>query len=159
VSARLEPLSSPWTPLVKWSPAMFWLCFLVMAVHGVLTHHEERGERILFLLLFTPLLLCWQWWNWRLLDAVELGERELRLRRRGLEQRVELKDVMTVIPGRTNVPTFVRLRLRRAGPLGDEVCFATRLATVPGGSYWSPRLRVVESLIAAVDAAKLGAVA
>ena len=156
MKGRLAAISSPWTPWVRWVPVAFWLAFLAIAAHGVATQHEDRGFRILSLLVFTPLLLAWFLRNWRLLDAVHIEGSELHLYRRGVEQRVPLMDVMTVIPGVTNMPTFVRIRLRRPGPLGDEVRFASRPETAPGGSWWAPRLEAVESLIAAVDAAKLG---
>jgi len=148
-----DSLSSPWTPLIKVMPALLWGVFLAMAVSGVVTHHPERGLRIFVLLLITPIMGVWLWRNWAVLDRVEITGRDLYLRRRGVEQRVALVDVMNVTVGPINLPTFVRVRLRKEGPFGDEVRFAARAASV---SRWSLRLVATESLIAAVDAAKLG---
>jgi hypothetical protein len=149
-----KALSSPWTPLHKLVPALLWLCLLANALQGIMAHAGDRGARLLFLLLLTPLLAVWFWRYFRLMDRVELVGRQLFLRRRGVEQRIELVDVLNVVPATVSVPTIVRVRLRNPGPFGDEVRFSSRLDSV---STWSLRLTAVEALVAAIDEAKLGA--
>jgi len=147
-------LSSPWTPLIKWLPVLFWLLFLWLAVKGVVKHDDIRGLYIFLLLLFTPIAIAWFVHQPRLPDGRGTGAPRLPPPRRGVNQRVDLADVLNVTPGPVNIPTIVRIRLRSEGPFGDEVGFAARLESV---STWSSRLKAVETLLAAVDAAKLGA--
>jgi hypothetical protein len=154
VSPEHRSLSSPWTRFWKAFPAAMWLFVLTGAVFFyVVRDADEFGAFAVFLVLMTPFMLIMFFRYRGLLDHVQIEGDMLVLRRRSEELRLPLADVMSVNPGPVNVPMIVKLRLRHAGPFGDEVRFATRM---DGEKWTSTRLLVVESLLVAVDAAKLG---
>lgn len=88
---------------------------------------------------------------WELADEVVLRGETLHVRRRGVEQRIRLADVVNVDCWKWVNPQRVTLRLRQPGPFGPDVAFAPRMAF-----HLNPFARhpVAELLIERVDAAR-----
>jgi hypothetical protein len=88
---------------------------------------------------------------WDLADDVRDGGSFLLVRNRGLEQRIELRDVMNVGYSQFTNPRRIVLKLRTPGPLGDEIVF-----TPPMRVRFKPFTAhpLVDELIARVDAAR-----
>lgn len=153
----MKRLSSRATPFLKWLMPAIWL--LVVAGVGVLSWtdpHRDPVGIVIVCLLPVFLGLVYRFQIWPLADVVDDVGDALRVRRRGIEVRVPLADIVNV-----SVPNYSRsrrisLRLRRPGQLGDEIGF------LPVSRWgWNPFARdpLVEDLIRRVDAARLGAAA
>lgn len=154
MSALLPTLSSPWTRFWKAFPLLFVGVWLVMLTHAYLTRDADTFVAgVVLLIVLIPAMTFMHLRYRRLVDRAEIAGDRLLLVRRGQEQHVPLADVLSVNPGMLNAPTIVSVRLRKAGPFGDEVHFASRMSSP---KWTSTRLHAVESLIMAVDAAKLG---
>ncbi|MGH8121908.1 MAG: hypothetical protein ACREPT_03970 [Rudaea sp.] len=89
---------------------------------------------------------------WNLADSVDDGRDYLLVRRGSIEQRVALTDVLNVSMTQFVNPPRLTLRLRKPGPLGDEVAFIPKSS----GFRLNPfrRNEIAESLIRRVDQAR-----
>ena len=87
---------------------------------------------------------------WDLADRVEDAGDALLVHRNGRELRLPLRDVLNVSMSQFTNPPRLSLRLRQAGPLGDEIVF------IPARRSLNPFKRnpVAEELIRRVDEAR-----
>lgn len=148
-------LSSRSTLFLKWMLPATWL--LILGGVGVAAWLQPDPDPVaLGMVCVMPLFLglVYRYQIWPLADAVDDVGDALQIRRRGIELRIPLAEIVNV-----SVPNYSRsrrisLRLRRAGQMGDEIAFlpVTRLR-------WNPFARdpIVEDLIRRVDAARIGA--
>lgn len=89
---------------------------------------------------------------WDLADEVQDGGTFLLVRRRGIEERVQLADVLNVSMTQFTNPPRLSMRLARPGKFGDEIVF---VPTLPGFRL-NPFARnaIAEDLIQRVDRAR-----
>jgi len=150
----VKRISSQWTFVAKYVfPALSVLLLLAFAA-AMAADPEVRGEPVFFiwvLAVFGIGAFGYYRFLWNLADVVEDGGSFLLVRRRGIELRVALVDVMNVAINTTNQVRRLSLRLRSPGVLGDEVLFIP-----PRNFSFKPFARnaVCEDLILRVDAAK-----
>ena len=151
----MKRLSSRATPLLKWALPLGWM--VVTATVGALAWLDPHRDLFaLAVVCFLPVFLAilYRFQIWPLADVVEDAGDALLVRRRGVELRVPLADIVNISVPNYSRTRKVTLRLRRAGQLGDEIVFlpVTRLR-------WNPFARdpLVEDLISRVDAARSGA--
>jgi len=89
---------------------------------------------------------------WDLADSVDESRDFLLVRRGSIEQRVPFAGVLNVSMSQFTNPPRLTLRLRTAGPLGDEIVFIPKAP----GIRWNPfkRNEIAERLIRRVDEAR-----
>ncbi|MEP6940549.1 MAG: hypothetical protein ABI846_12365 [Rudaea sp.] len=132
VVAIFAPISATRNPAVHVPPPYFFLIVpVIMLIFGVV--------------LFRKLL-------WDLADSVDDARDYLLVRRGSVEQRVMLANVMNVSMSQFTNPPRLTLRLRKAGPLGDEIVFIPKST----GLRMNPfrRNEIAESLMRRVDAVR-----
>ena len=86
---------------------------------------------------------------WDLADEVEDFGDYLRVRRGGIDERVNLADVMNVSMSQFTNPPRLTLRLRKPGAFGDEIVFIPQTQGVRFNPF--ARNPVAERLIQRVD--------
>jgi|GEM_PF-6845703 len=153
----MKRISSAWTVGIKYVLPALGLLILMGYGGLLLTDPQLRREPVFIawmslLLVVFPLIFFLFTWN--LADVVEDHGSFLLVRRRGVEARVPLAEVLNVAMDRTNRMRRLALRLRTAGVFGDEVQFiplSNRALKV------FARNAVAEDLMLRVDAARRGA--
>ena len=134
-----------------------WLAFMgVWLANAVVLLVQSKGS-LAFPVLVPALLLVvvgalfYRKLVWELADEVVLRGDVLYVRRRGVEQRIRLAEVVNVEEWRWVNPRRVTLRLRTPGPFGVDVAFHPHL-----DFQFNPFARhpVAEMLIERVDAAR-----
>ena len=88
---------------------------------------------------------------WELADEVVLRGDTLYVRRRGVEQRIPLSEVVNIEHWRWMNPQRVTVRLRKPGPFGTEVAFMPRFELLFNPFAIHP---VADFLIMRVDLAR-----
>ncbi len=147
-------LSSRSTTFLKWFlPGIWLLVFGGVGVAAVLQPHPGLGALVAVCVAPVFLGLVYRYQVWPLADAVDDVGDALRVRRRGVEVRIPLADILNVSAPSYGRSRKITLRLRRAGQLGDEISFlpVARLRLNPFA-----RDPTVEELIGRVDAARAG---
>lgn len=153
----MKVISSRWNFAMKYVLPLFWIGFMVLFFATWLGEPDATSEPVV-LLLPLPFIAVGVWFFykliWPLADRVEAGGEFLLVRRGSTEQRITYSEILNAGYAAGSQPARLSLRLRKAGPLGDEVLFIPVM-----GWRWSPMTRnpVVESLIYKVDAAKRAA--
>ena len=130
VVAALAPMPAAKNPGVHVPPPYFFLLVPgLMLVFGVI--------------LFRKLL-------WDLADSVDDARDYLLVRRGSIEQRVMLANVMNISMSQFTNPPRLTLRLRKPGPLGDEIVFIPKTT----GMRLNPfrRNEIAERLMRRIDA-------
>ena len=149
----MKLLSSSTTFLMKRAFPMVWFGFLLLfLVMGTVPALKE-GQ---YAFVLAPLLMAafgyvlFRKLVWDLADRVEDAGDALLVHRNGRELRLPLRDVLNVSMSQFTNPPRLSLRLRQAGPLGDEIVF------IPARRSLNPFKRnpVVEELIRRVDEAR-----
>jgi hypothetical protein len=148
----VKRLSSRATVFLKVVMPAFWLVLVVgVGVLMWLGPRPRMGALVMVCLLPVFLGLIYRFQVWPLADAVDDVGDALRIRRRGVEVRVPLADIVSVTERRNTRSRRVILRLRRAGALGDEIAF---LPVARMRWYPSSRDPMVEDLLRRVDAVR-----
>ena len=149
----MKLLSSSTTFLMKRAFPMVWFGFLLLfLVMGTVPALKE-GQ---YAFVLAPLLMAafgyvlFRKLVWDLADRVEDAGDALLVHRNGRELRLPLRDVLNVSMSQFTNPPRLSLRLRQAGPLGDEIVF------IPARRSLNPFKRnpVAEELIRRVDEAR-----
>ena len=143
------------TLFLKWVLPIIWLLiFGVVGVLALLQPHPDPDALVIVCVMPVFLALLYRFQLWPLADVVDDVGDALRVRRRGVELRVPLADILNVSAPRYSRSRRITLRLRRAGELGDEIAFLP-VATL----RWNPFARdpLADELIHRVDAARTAA--
>lgn len=154
----METISSAQTAFMKWVFPVIW-CGILFVFLSIAT--IGGGWRQQPFLLVPPLIMVgvgamiYRKLIWDLADEVRDGGSYLLVRKGGIEQRVQLADVMNVGFSQFTNPKRISLRLRTPGPLGDEICFIPKLPLFRFNPFG--RCEIVESLMRRADAARSGA--
>jgi len=109
-------LSSRSSPFLKWGLPILWL--LVFAGVGVaawMQPHADVGALVMVCVMPVFLAVVYRFQIWPLADAVDDAGDALRIRRRGVELRIPLADIVNVSSSRHSRSRRITLRLRRAG--------------------------------------------
>ena len=146
---ELPKLSSASTFFFKRVFPAFWFGFLTLVGALIATQKPIAVLHPLAMMLFGYFLFRHLVWD--LADEVRDGGSFLLVRNGGLEQRVELREVMNVGSSQFTNPRRITLKLRTPGALGDEVVFmpTARVRFNPFAQH-----PLVDELIARVDAAR-----
>ncbi|HMB43979.1 MAG TPA: hypothetical protein VKM00_08930 [Luteimonas sp.] len=136
-----------------------WLGVLAVVVAALVATMVSKKEPLVHVMpfLIMPLIMMavgiilFRTLLWDLADEVSDGGDYLLVRRRGIEDRVALSDIMNVGMSWSTRPPRLSLRLRKPGKFGDKIVF------IPT-SFFSlnpfARNPVEEDLIRRVDAAR-----
>ncbi len=158
----MERISSGQTFFMKRILPVIWLGFVGtgVIVSGVAIFSDKgaHGHPPPFPFMLIPVLMLilglalFRKLLWDLADSVDDGRNYLLVRRGSIEQRVALTDVLNVSMTQFINPPRLTLRLRKPGPLGDEVAFIPKSS----GFRLNPfrRNEIAESLIRRVDQAR-----
>lgn len=131
IVAILVPTQMQHNPAIHSPPQIFLVFPIVMLVIGFA--------------LFRKLL-------WDLADSVDDARDYLLVRRGSIEQRVMLANVMNVSVSQFTNPQRLTLRLRSAGPLGDEIVFIPKQPGLRLNPF--KRNEIAENLMRRVDEAR-----
>lgn len=145
-------LSSGATVFMKWAMPVAWLG--IVGGVGALMWRDPHVEPLaLAMVCLMPVFFgaIYRFQIWPLADDVEDVGDALRVRRRGVELRVPLRDIVNVSVPNAPRSRRITLRLRRPGDLGDEITFLPRARMT-----WNLFARdpMAEDLIRRVDAAR-----
>ena len=89
---------------------------------------------------------------WDLADSVDESRDFLLVRRGSIEQRIVFSNVLNVSMSQFTNPPQLTLRLRNAGPLGDEIVFIPKAKGIRLNPF--RRNEIAERLIRRVDEAR-----
>ena len=146
---ELPKLSSASTFFFKRVFPAFWFGFLTLLGALIATQKPIAVLHPLAMMLFGYFLFRHLVWD--LADEVRDGGSFLLVRNGGLEQRVELREVMNVGFSQFTNPRRITLKLRTPGVLGDEIVF---LPTAQVRFNPFAQHPLVDELIVRVDAAR-----
>ena len=143
----MKRISSDYTAWMKWgTPA---LMTGGLAIIAWLEAHSPRGGSPVFWAFLAVLgiasLAVYAWYYFPLADSVDDAGDVLVVRRRGVEERVALDNVMLVElhPGGRGKPPRVALQLRTPGRLGGDIVFVPQFGMMDA---YSGKNRQVEEL-------------
>jgi hypothetical protein len=163
-ATEMERISSGQTFFMKRVFPVFWLGFIgvgaVVAIPASFSHTvvPPRGGPPAVVFVFLPLLMLifgvvlFRKLLWDLADSVDESRDFLLVRRGSIEQRVPFASVLDVSMSQFTNPPRLTLRLRTAGPLGDDIVFIPKAP----GIRWNPfrRNEIAERLMRRVDEAR-----
>ena len=159
----MENISRPTFFLKRVFPAL-WLGGVgvgaVVAATAFFSGKDAGGHPLPIMVLVVPLLMLvfgftlFRKLIWDLADEVEDFGDYLRVRRGGIDERVNLTDVMNVSMNQFSNPRRLSLRLRKPGAFGDEIVFIPQTQ----GLRLNPFARnpIAERLIQRVDRLRSG---
>jgi hypothetical protein len=158
----MERISSAQTFFMKRVFPFIWLGGVaVVAVAGISATFFAKQAHAppfpLFLIPFVMLVfgfLLFRKLLWDLADSVDDCRDYLLVRRGAIEQRVALSNIMNISMSQFTNPPRLTLRLRTAGPLGDEIAFIPKTAAFRFNVF--KRNEIAESLIQRIDALRVG---
>jgi hypothetical protein len=147
-------LSSRWTFFYKRVFPVMWFGFIALFVLlPWLTHHHPQGPPLA--LYFFPFVmagfgyLLFRRLLFDLIDELWDDGDALVARNGGVEQRIPLQTIINVGFSTMTRPERVTLRLREAGPLGQDVTFMP-----PARFTFMARNPIIDQLIERVDRAR-----
>ena len=162
----MERISSGQTFFMKRIFPWLWLGFIGIGLFMpfmVAQSHASKSHFVAepppFFFMFMPVLMLafgivlFRKLVWNLADSVDEAREYLLVRRGGIEQRVLLSNVMNVGISQFTNPQRITLRLRTAGPLGDEIAFIPKSRGLRLNPF--QRNEIAERLIRRVDEARL----
>jgi len=152
----VKVISSRQTFFIKKIFPVIWLGFLsVFTLVSVLGGAVRKDPVFLVIPVVMVLFgaLMFRLLIWDLADEVQDSGDALIIRRRGVEDRILLSDVMNISMSRMTNPPRLSLRLRKPGKFGDEVSFIP-----PKNFSFNPFARhpLAEDLIQRTDRARSG---
>jgi len=152
----MKTISSKQTFFIKKVFPAIWIGFVLFACITVIL---AGGLRTSPLVLVGPVFMLvigfvvFKKFLWDLAHEVRDGGDFLIVRRGGVEERVQLADIMNIGMSQFTNPPRLSLRLRKPGKFGDEIVFSP-----PRASMWNPFARnlIAEDLMQRVDRARSG---
>jgi hypothetical protein len=150
----MDQISSRWTAFTKWVLPLLWVGFLLFFIVGtVLDGAVEKDPLFVLAPIFMIVagLVMFRVYLWNLADSVYDHGSYLVAKRRGVEVRVGLENIMNVGYSSLSNPKLVTLRLAQSSALGKEIAF------IPKTSFsLNPfaKVEVAESLIERTFAAR-----
>ena len=154
----MEKISRPTFFLKRVFPAL-WLGGVgvgaVVAATAFFSGKDAGGHPLPIMVLVVPLLMLvfgftlFRKLIWDLADEVEDFGDYLRVRRGGIDERVNLADVMNVNMSQFTNPPRLTLRLRKPGAFGDEIVFIPQTPGVRLNPF--ARNPIAERLIQRID--------
>ena len=159
----MEKISRPTFFLKRVFPAV-WLGGVglgaIAAATAYFSGKDASGNPLPIMVLIVPLLMLvfgfalFRKLIWDLADEVEDFGEYLRVRRGGVDERVNLADVMNVNMSQFTNPPRLTLRLRKPGPFGDEIVFIPQSQGVRLNPF--ARNPIAERLIQRIDRLRNG---
>ena len=160
----MERISSGQTFFMKRVFPILWLGIIgigaAVAIMAPLSHPvgASRGGPPPVVFMFFPVLMLiigvvlFRKLLWDLADSVDESRDFLLVRRGSIEQRVAFTNVLNISMSQFTNPPRLTLRLRTAGPLGDEIVFIPKSQ----GFRLNPfkRNEIAERLMRRVDEAR-----
>jgi len=150
-----ELISSRFTFVTKWLFPALWFGFLLFFIATSLTHDDAPAD---LLFIVVPVLMAvmgfffFKALVWDLADAVYDQGAHLLVRRRNVEDRISLENIMNVSSTLFMNPPRVTLRLIRPSAFGEHVSFSPKSA--PLRFSLSQKNPIVEQLIERAYAAR-----
>ncbi|GAB3386223.1 hypothetical protein [Lysobacter fragariae] len=150
----MEQISSGQTFFIKRLFPMLWIGFIGLFLVIGFTTGAWRQNPVFIIQPIAMLaigLVLFRMLFWNLADEVRDGGAFLIVRKGGVEERVQLANVMNVAMSQFTNPRRITLRLRTPDKLGDEIVF------IPKSTFQlNPFARnpVAEALIQRVDRAR-----
>jgi len=154
----MELLSSKLTFFMKWVVPVVWTVGIAVFVGIALATHAWGKDPAM---LMTPVIMLlagtimYKVLIWNLADEVRDGGNVLIVRKRSIEERVPLSEIINIGITQFTNPQRLTLRLRTPGKFGDEIVFMPKQSLIRIRPF--ARNKIAELLIKRVDAARLGA--
>jgi len=153
----MNRISSGTTAFMKWGFPALWLAIVVVAIAGNLQGGIEHDP--VFMLVPIVMLVVgvpmFRRYLWQLADTVDDYGTYLVAKRRGIEARINLANVMNVSSSSFQNPKTVVLRLIQPTELGNEISFIPK---VPFTLNPFAKVEVAESLMERAFTARKNAV-
>jgi hypothetical protein len=153
---KVTKISSKWTMFHKWIFPAMWFGGLIYFVVSSWAMNEQTTDPMIFVVpvimaIFGVVLMKKLIWD--LADAVYDCGDSLLVRKRGMEERIHLSNIINVSVSTMSNPPRITLRLDKPGRLGNEIAFSPVFPAISFNPF--PKSKVGDDLIVRVDRARV----
>ena len=127
----MQQISSRWTGFTKWVFPILWCGFLLVSIGESVSDGTLEEDPLFFfvpIFMFIVGLAMFRFYFWNLADVVVDHGSYLVARRRGVEVRVAIANIMNVNSSAFSNPKRVTLRLVQPTAFGSELEFIPKRA-------------------------------